>query len=404
MSAFAEPAEVHPEDTPREMDGPPDDQEDAAASSDAPAPPVPTQAPRPDAPTEVSTDIATSTDVVTAVPTDGDPRRDGPSSDDADDNELANDSAANDNEPQDDDAADTAVLPIVRASAPDADPGAPAAEPSSTAAARARDWRLASPRVVVLRPQRTPDGYRSVHSDLTRTSTRTVLRGVARGLAEVLITLGAVAVLFAAYEVWGTAMVVNAHQKVLNRQLDQAWSTDPGASPTVSATPRAVASPSPSPMPLDPPPGYALARLYIPRLSKYWVVVEGVQPADIRFAPGHYPGTAKPGGVGNFAIAGHRNPATFWDLDRVSEGDAFVVETRSSWYVYRVTQVLITSPTAIEVIAPVPGQIGAHPTTAMMTITTCNPKWSNSQRLVVHAELVRVQPRSDGRPAELGLS
>jgi sortase A len=53
------------------------------------------------------------------------------------------------------------------------------------------------------------------------------------------------------------------------------------------------------------------------------------------------------------------------------------------------------------VVAPVPDQPGVTPTEAMLTITTCDPKWDNYHRLIVHAELVRSQPRADGRPAEL---
>jgi sortase (surface protein transpeptidase) len=56
----------------------------------------------------------------------------------------------------------------------------------------------------------------------------------------------------------------------------------------------------------------------------------------------------------------------------------------------------------VEVVAPVPGQPGVEPSEAMLTLTTCNPKWDNYQRLVVHATLVDQQPQSAGRPAALG--
>jgi sortase A len=58
-------------------------------------------------------------------------------------------------------------------------------------------------------------------------------------------------------------------------------------------------------------------------------------------------------------------------------------------------------PTAVEVVAPVPGQPGVTPTEAFLTITTCNPKWDNYERLIVHAKLERTQDRAAGRPAEL---
>ena len=276
---------------------------------------------------------------------------------------------------------------------------------SLTARRRPRLPRVTGTRVVTLRAERTDEGYRSVYARMTRRRRR-IARGAVRGVAELMIAVGLIVVYFAAYEVWGTAIVVDAHQQELDRQLDQAWGSEQG-DPATTRTPGPSASPGPrsgvtSSAPLAPPPGHALARMYIPRLAKHWVVVEGVGQRDLRFAPGHYPGSARPGRVGNFAVAGHRNPAIFWDLDRVGAGDAIVLETAARWYVYRVTRNYVTLPTAIEVVAPVPGKLGARPTRAMLTLTTCNPKWDNSHRLIVHAELVREQARSAGRPAELG--
>lgn len=248
-------------------------------------------------------------------------------------------------------------------------------------------------RVVQLRPERTDAGYRSVYSALTRTTAGTVIRTGIRSLGEVMITFGLIVLLFAAYEIWGKSAIIDAHQNDLDRQLGQAWGAPPG-DPTVGP------AANPSATPLGAPPGGAVARLYIPRLNKHWVVVEGVTQADIRWAPGHYPDSAMPGQIGNFSVAGHRTVAIFWNLDEVHSGDAIVVETQKSWFVYKVTKQEIVKPTAIEVVAPVPDQPGVRPTDAMLTLTTCNPKWDNYQRLIIHAKLQRSQPRSAGQPAE----
>lgn len=251
-------------------------------------------------------------------------------------------------------------------------------------------------RVVPLRAVRTrTGGYRSVYAAATRTTVGSVFRTTLRGLGEVMATLGVLVLLLVAYQLWGKAAVVAAEQDQLDQQLEQAWA-DP--------TPAATAGPddqAAGPQPLAPPPGDALARMYIPTLGKHWVVVEGWELADIRYAPGHYPPSALPGQVGNFAVAGHRNPATFWDLDKVVEGDVIVVETRDTWYTYRVTRNHIVTPDAMEVVAPVPGDPDATPTKAMLTLVTCNPKWDNYQRMIVHAEVVDQQPRSAGRPQVL---
>jgi sortase A len=281
----------------------------------------------------------------------------------------------------------------------------PAPEPGPEDEAPARPQPRAGEQVVPLRAVRTKTGgYRSVHSALTRTTVGTAIRTGVRGFGEVLITLGVIVLLLAAYEVWGKAAVVASHQSDLDRQLEEMWAFDPGLDPTVGPIEdeEEEVAEEVAPQPLAPPPGHAVARLYIPKLGKHWVVVEGVELEDIRYAPGRYPTGAMPGEIGNFAVGGHRNPATFWDLDRVHPGDTIVVETRDNWYIYRVYQNHIVLPTAVEVVAPVPGQPGATPDRALLTLTTCNPKWDNYERLIVHAELVDQQPRSAGRPGVLG--
>ncbi|MEV1289772.1 class E sortase [Micromonospora sp. NPDC049679] len=249
--------------------------------------------------------------------------------------------------------------------------------------------------VVQLRPERTDEGYKSVYSELTRPTIGSRIRTGARVMGEMLMTFGLVVLLFAAYEVWGKSVIVNAHQEDLGTQLAQEWD-QPEPDPTVGPTPSATASPA------APKIGKPIAWLHIPKLGKNWVVVEGVTQQDIRYAPGHYPKSAKPGQVGNFSVAGHRNPATFWRLDEIHTGDIILVENKNTWFVYEVTRNHIVKPSQVEVVAAVPNKPGVKATEAMLTITTCNPKYDNYERLVVHAKLVRSQPKSAGKPAELG--
>src|SRR5439155_7588238 len=107
---------------------------------------------------------------------------------------------------------------------------------------------------------------------------------------------------------------------------------------------------------------------------------------------------------GNFSVAGHRIPAIFWDLDRLKPGDPVVVETRERWFVYRVSSVEVVSLHAIQVVAPVRDHPGVAPRQdqKFLTMTTCNPKYNNYQRLVVHATLDRDLPRSGPKPPEPG--
>lgn len=213
-------------------------------------------------------------------------------------------------------------------------------------------------------------------------------------LGELMITAGVVVLLFVVYELWITGIFTARDQQALSSQLTRRWEAphhivSAGAGPVVSPVPA----------------GQALAVLRIPVLGARWrwVVDEGVAPADLAKGPGHYPGTALPGGVGNFVVSGHRTThgAPFYNADRLHPGDAIVVETRDAWFVYRVTGESVVPPTDLAVILPVPNRPGATPTDRLLTFTTCNPRFSASQRLIVHGTLATVQLKSQGTPAAL---
>jgi sortase A len=200
--------------------------------------------------------------------------------------------------------------------------------------------------------------------------------------SEVVATLGVVVVLLVGHLIWAEVDQVRDRQAALDRQLSQDW-----GSPSVAADARD--------QPTDDAgiaEGTAIGRLAIPKLGLSWVVVQGVRDQDIAGAPGHYPGTALPGAIGNFAVAGHRTQGMFWDLDQVQPGDALIVQTATHWYVYQVYRVHVVSPTSVEVVAPAPNQPGVAPVSADITLTTCNPKWDNTERLVVHGTLVQTTP------------
>ncbi|MGX6605416.1 class E sortase [Micromonosporaceae bacterium Da 78-11] len=249
-------------------------------------------------------------------------------------------------------------------------------------------------KVVKLRPEQTDEGYKSVYSELTRPTIGSRIRSGVRVSGELMITFGLIVLLFAGYEVFGNSAKVQDEQNTLADELDDQWND-----PTVGQTKAAAQGPA--------APGKDLVgRLYIPKLDKKWVVVDGVQPADIKYAPGHYPDTAAPGKVGNFSIAGHRIKKIFWRLDELNSGDVIGVETRDSWYVYRVYGHQVVKPNQVEVVAAVPNEPDATATKALLTLTTCNPKYNNYQRLIVHAQLVSTVKRDPtladaGMPAEM---
>lgn len=116
-------------------------------------------------------------------------------------------------------------------------------------------------------------------------------------------------------------------------------------------------------------------------------VVDGVGVGDLTRGPGHYPDTALPGDDGNFAVAGHRTTygAPFLHLDQLADGDEIVVTDRQRQrWTYQVVAQRIVAPSDVSVVAPDPLGTG-RPT---ITLTTCHPRFSNRQRLIVFGELV----------------
>ena len=219
------------------------------------------------------------------------------------------------------------------------------------------------------------------------------VRWLVRGLGQTLITLGVVVLLFCVYELEVTTIYTHKEQRVLGRELDHEWQT----------------APTPTPQKLLPyEVGKGIARIYFPTLGKkqHYVVVEGVSHEDLKKGPGHYPGTARPGAVGNVVISGHRTTylAPFNRLDELHQGDAIVLETQAYWYTYTVRSIAIVKPTAIQVTYPVPYHLGQKPTERLLTLTTCNPKYSARTRLIVVGVLSAPLAKGPGvvPPALLG--
>jgi sortase A len=142
--------------------------------------------------------------------------------------------------------------------------------------------------------------------------------------------------------------------------------------------------------------GTPIARLHLPTISQTLVVVEGAEEPQLDKGPGRLAGTAPLGKAGNTALAGHRYPGVFWNLDRVEAGDPIVVETAGSWLVYRTVRTVIVQPVDEAVLAA-PAEDG--PT--LLTLITCEPKLSTAQRLIKQAELVRTDDKGGAAPREL---
>ncbi len=128
---------------------------------------------------------------------------------------------------------------------------------------------------------------------------------------------------------------------------------------------------------------FAIIRIpKIERLAEGWAVVEGVSRRNLRTGAGHMPHTSLPGQPGNAVISGHRTTygAPFHELDQLVPGDIIEVETAIGIHTYAVDQSVIVGPRELWVTEDREG--------AWLTLTTCHPKFSSRQRLVVFAQLV----------------
>jgi sortase A len=150
--------------------------------------------------------------------------------------------------------------------------------------------------------------------------------------------------------------------------------------------------------------GEPVAKIDIPDIDLSWTVVEGVGTEELRDGPGHYPGTPLPGMAGNASIAGHRTTwgAPFNRIDELEPGDDITVRTLQGVFTYRVVAQetgkghFIVSPDRVDVLDQ---DFEDHPN--RLTLTACHPKFSARQRIIVVAELISEPAITVPRPDNL---
>ena len=130
--------------------------------------------------------------------------------------------------------------------------------------------------------------------------------------------------------------------------------------------------------------GDSLTRIKIPALGIDTVVVEGITPSALRAGAGHYPQTPLPCEGGNVSIAGHRTTygRPFGNVDQLKPGDTIELTTPIGGCVYEVSRdPFVVAPTELSVIEPTGER--------SLTLTTCHPKGSAAQRLIIRATWVK---------------
>ena len=208
-------------------------------------------------------------------------------------------------------------------------------------------------------------------------------------MGRTLVTLGLLILLFVAYQLWGTGIWTARAQSDLEREFahaQQQYENDIVASPITrprnpftghATTGAALVKPAP-PIPNE---GDAGGFITIPKINLKMVFVEGVSRDDLKKGPGHYPDTPFPGTLGNAAIAGHRTTYAhpFYDINELKPGDPIIIETAAGKFTYKMTKQMIVKPTEVSVVDNTPD--------AQLTLTSCNPRYSAAERIVIKAKL-----------------
>jgi sortase A len=232
------------------------------------------------------------------------------------------------------------------------------------------------------------------------------------GVGKTLIATGLLLFGFVAYQLWGTGIETARAQNSLENEFEELLAGTPPttAAPTPTSVDDSVAPSSTvettDTIPTESAPedtvadttapgavaaaalppiaeGDPIARIEMPRIGVDKIVVAGVDKNDLKKGPGHYPETPLPGQLGNSAIAGHRTTfgQPFFDVDKLDTGDEIILTTLTGRYVYRVTGQQIVSPSDYQVIAT------TDPTRATLTLTSCHPKYTARERIIIFAEL-----------------
>jgi LPXTG-site transpeptidase (sortase) family protein len=115
-------------------------------------------------------------------------------------------------------------------------------------------------------------------------------------------------------------------------------------------------------------------------------VLAGTNENTLELGPGHYSSTALPGTGGNVGIAGHRTTygAPFGNLDALNVGDTMLLTVDSKTFHYQVDSIDVVEAVGGEYVLFDRGD-------DRLTLTTCHPKYSAKERLIVSGILTKIE-------------
>lgn len=209
---------------------------------------------------------------------------------------------------------------------------------------------------------------------------------ILRAIGSVFIFLGLSILFFVLYELVGTTLITKARQSDLQADFALELSQSSGLPPAFTGSlPLATTTKRRSSV-------RGIARIIIPKIGVDAIVVEGVTLERLAYGPGHYPDTADFGEDGVVGVAGHRTGwgAPFFNLDRLSNGDQVMIETTRATYTYTVRAEKVVTPIHSEVLDGNPGSKASQ----QLVLTTCTPKFTARNRLILFLDLTRTEPRA----------
>jgi len=199
-------------------------------------------------------------------------------------------------------------------------------------------------------------------------------------VGELLITAGVLVFLFLGWQLWLNDLIVGTDQNNVGTALGESWV---GGVPAHQHTTVDASFGEPV-VAIAPANAVQFAVMYVPRFGPDYArsISEGVE-------------TAK--------VAAHRTThgAPFKALATLQVGDKIYVQTQDGYYTYNFRGLEYVRPTGVGVLDPVPQFAGVAPTDRFLTMTSCNPMFSASERIIAYAALDSWQPISAGAPAAI---
>jgi sortase A len=215
-----------------------------------------------------------------------------------------------------------------------------------------------------------------------------------------------VVLLYVGWQLWIGDAIYGAQARADSLETVERWQQDYEPAPPAPEQTSSALDVEPVIMP-EPSGTEDFAVMRIPRFGADYMfkVAGGVTRSGTldRQRIGHYPGSSMPGEVGNFALAAHRTTygAPFNRLAELQVGDAIVIETENGWYTYRFRNLQYVKPDEVEILLPVPQRPEVPAGDRFITLTSCSPMYSMTERIVAFGIFESYSPRSADPPASL---